>query len=756
MFERSAALNKGVPSLSLSKMDQTLYMTLRSDASRAAFLWKLTKDGKNPLSLGEDDIARFSSFIDDTTKYVPTRTLDSDTVTAISRTIAENNGKDSLKLAKELEDIYGEDWSRIAHEVTANWPKTGAIGDAASSSVKLLEEIEKGPSIVDFSKFSPEVQLLAREVAESGYRVTVAPSNKPISYAGQLTDAQSSVRRSDVLREAGTVGRVFDYLGLSMKPTYEGLDTFLFRENFIRNSQKLSTSLGRTVRIKGVTIPTTKLYDYLTRNIRLIEEAAGESGVFTGSARSIIDLNEKTLIKAGLDAKTAAAVKLLAKKSLSEIPASAIGAAENAINWVRSRNSPFSDWYSNYIKAVRHIGYNSRLSAFFAGQTFLEGRINTGLMLKTGNVLPFAGRIRNWLADSGTLASRATAPVLNEEVAKVLDAVGEDFGTRLSLNSPEIQQIYRATNFDGTETLKDVAKFKRTTASDNYWLNATDKTMATEMTRTAKHFAEKYDTTLGEILKKTGDGKYINPNLAAELTSTLKSIYTYERGIMTSPFMRTLNVVLFPARFNIKTMQLTGKWLNSLEPMSRAIVTNGLINHARWAQSDEGLEWRKKNKNILVPLAEYITAYGQVSNTIDAAFDGKLFGGRAGLVGGIPAGFISRLIENLAVLPGDKGDVNVRTGKPFPRKIPTNVQAGFKEFIETFLMDLAPSVPLYSLSLGGINFSTERNLVDPALRFVLPAITSGLGAFEDYEKEKRKYDRGLRTTPDVGNTIFGK
>jgi len=266
-----------------------------------------------------------------------------------------------------------------------------------------------------------------------------------------------------------------------------------------------------------------------------------------------------------------------------------------------------------------------------------------------------------------------------------------------------------------------------------------------------KALAAKFGMNIQDALSyslENGVKKYKNPQIVQMMREATQSAYHYEVGFLTSPLMKTLNIVWFPLRFQVKSMQLLSKWAASLSPSSRMIVLNNWVHFANWAGTDEGIEWRRTNRNVLYNILAYTTAYEQIGQSAEAITNGRLFGGNAGLIGGVPFGFVVNLARELAILPQDPDQFDPKTGRRFTKEIPRNLvsAASLSNAIEQLLISVSPSTPFYSLTGGVIGGVSPRKWIESLVRQTVGASREALEG-RDPAQGRQMLERDFRRVP---------
>jgi hypothetical protein len=121
-----------------------------------------------------------------------------------------------------------------------------------------------------------------------------------------------------------------------------------------------------------------------------------------------------------------------------------------------------------------------------------------------------------------------------------------------------------------------------------------------------------------------------------------------------------------------------------------------------------------------------------MGKTVNAATRGKLFGGNAGLIGGLPFGFIANIARDLGYIKQEER-INPTTGMPYDRTIvDKNLSlAGFTTIVEDIILSMSPSMPFNTATGGAVTVSTNRFIKD----IIEQSIATGYGAVTGEEKK---------------------
>lgn len=679
---------------------------------------------------------------------VTTKALPPQFVESMIDTIKSNSERLSPKGVLDLlEDVYGADIRVHRGVLDEVLSKTG--NKSIEALTKAIEALGKPRSLVSFERFSPEVRKLADDLVGSGYRVGAAPKGKAVSFASDLTKTPGLA--PDQLTKRTFIGRFMDEFGLSARGTVEGAVEYFYRENF---TQKLlgefREKYGNKVKFDGVTIPIEKLYDYLDKNKNTIRQAAGATpGIRSRfAAFSVFDLKTNDFKKAGMSDNMARDLDRIGRESLSQVPLSQVGIGDKVVNYLRSRSQGYnkwmSDWYDTYIKVAYKGRYD--LNPMFAAQQYIETISMSALLFKDPRgAFSMVGanlgstKLGRWTADKLYKKSMEMKTVTRElvnpgelpinQVKLVQDELLAPLHKEMANlgNSSEWRVFDSIANerMPGVDTLRGKAMLENQATSNNFWLRVFGYSHVRSMTIMNRGLAQKYGMTLedalGYTVNQNGTKTYKNPAMVQMMKDLSQAAVHYDKGFLTSPLIKTMNIIWFPFRFNAKTTAVTAKWLGGLPPGQRMAVLSNWMHFSNWITTEEGQEWRRGNRSLFGRFLQYSLAFDMVGETADAVSRGQLFGGNTGLLGGIPFGFLVNIATNLGYKAEDPDQFNPATGKPFQRTVPRDPAslAGLTVATEELLFSILPGMPFYTLSGGAIRGANPRNMVSNLVRGVI-------------------------------------
>lgn len=221
----------------------------------------------------------------------------------------------------------------------------------------------------------------------------------------------------------------------------------------------------------------------------------------------------------------------------------------------------------------------------------------------------------------------------------------------------------------------------------------------------ALDIAEKRGITIEDMVRDHPD----------ELADALRVIVQYPtKGILNSPLARTLNVVFFPMRYNLKVAGLVAQEVAKLPPTLQTAVIHSLFKFSDWLKSPEGIQWQSDNADA-IQVFSYFTPVQNVTSVLNVLRDGRVSSvSELGLLGGLPFGAIAQILEAEGVIHLNTPYVNPRTGDVLPQHIPQTTKARASVAVEQLLNSMF-TYPGRVLGLPGKG-EFIRNQVDTFLR----------------------------------------
>ena len=179
-------------------------------------------------------------------------------------------------------------------------------------------------------------------------------------------------------------------------------------------------------------------------------------------------------------------------------------------------------------------------------------------------------------------------------------------------------------------------------------------------------------------------------NNADEVTDTLRmlTIHNKNQNWTDSPLARTINTVFFPFRYNMKTAALMAEYIGKQSAPTQVAIVASYMKANQWLNSDEGIAWQTKNTEAIklfnwlsptYPLS-YVLKLGQ--DIVDPA---NASVGDLGMLGGLPFGMISQLLEANGLITTSTPYVNPKTGEVYPDYVPKTARAEVNLAIQDFI-----------------------------------------------------------------------
>lgn len=719
---------------------------------------------KHFAQYAEADLSRQKFSASQKREYVLTKALPATYIEALrsfidSRPKVDSDGTPLTngRIIAELEKEYGNDFKMHSMEVRRRMEGNleGFDRDLLKASIAKLGD----PNIpISPRKLTKAEAAFVKDLEGTGYRIGRAPTAK--SRISQAADVQGTrFSKEDLVSNRRFLGKVVDNLGLSPNGNVEGYQFFAFRENL---TQRLLAHYGtkKNITVRGVQYPAFTMAAVLEKFRRAQQENFAKR-IVSPSNYTIAELRYGDLIKFGFDKADAKAIDSMIRNSTVMSP-SVVGLIEGFSNLIKTRNNPLSRAYNQFLRV--QSDWRFKKNPMFAVQAAIEAYVWSGLAVKRFPAIDeIVTRLSKTPGIKKVIRNSVGEPTMMEQ-SLVIDTVLSNYNRQLrDAASPE---LYRGVNEapiksmkGGVEGYLEESRFNEKNADHNIWLGAVGFSNVKLATNMSKAIARKYGMTLDEALasriNKDGTKTFANPWLVTEMQDAATGVFGYHGKILNSALLRTVNSIWFPSRFMTKSAIQTTKWLGSLSPATRLAVVNQWVNTAEWLQTPEGEEWKKENRSTFEEVFNYIFAYESIGKTLNSVTKGELFGGNAGLIGGLPFGFIYNIARDLGGIPQDE-QINPATGKPFQRKVQKDATSfpSFVRAIENIVVSIVPAMPFYTLSDGELTGSLNR-FTREFVRYGMANLAGALDPekeYEDYKKEIEKSQKKVK--PQY--TIFDK
>lgn len=224
----------------------------------------------------------------------------------------------------------------------------------------------------------------------------------------------------------------------------------------------------------------------------------------------------------------------------------------------------------------------------------------------------------------------------------------------------------------------------------------------------ALDMAQKQGKTLEQLIQDSPE----------QLADALRIIVQYPtKGVLNSSLARTLNIVFFPMRYNLKVAGLVANKVAELPPTVQTAFIHSMFKMSDWLKSDEGIRWQAEHQDA-IQLFSYFSVYGNINSVLTSL--NKVRQGQApdsigelGLLGGLPFGFISQVLDAEGIISLNTPYVNPKTGEVVPDYTPDTTKARAAVAIEGLINNMF-TYPGRIIGLPGKTQQT-RKLVDTFL-----------------------------------------
>jgi hypothetical protein len=159
-----------------------------------------------------------------------------------------------------------------------------------------------------------------------------------------------------------------------------------------------------------------------------------------------------------------------------------------------------------------------------------------------------------------------------------------------------------------------------------------------------------------------------------QVNDIVQTIAQYDKhaNFLNSPLARTLNIAVFPFRFETKVATLMVRGLARTQPLTQVAVLKGLIGAHDWLTSPEGQAWYSANADA-IGLFKYVTPIASLNEVFQSLLPGHDHHlGNFGELGGLPFGFIPLLTDSLGLTDFKQPGVNPKTGAIYADYIPVS------------------------------------------------------------------------------------
>ncbi len=539
----------------------------------------------------------------------------------------------------------------------AYWAQNDDVVDdviRAIDNAKSAKNIVLAPQVVNAAmkannKFVPKA--IQQQLADLGYTAVVT-YNKSVNR--QLSKAQAAgvalksqwAPVDDALFEQAaqsqpffrTVGTALNRVGLGIDET-TAISYRMVRDNAVQDIEKAGLKNGRTI-LNALQQWTDQVSENRFADLASIDKIKRRTT--TDLRMMTISEIQAALKEAGQKITTSEAkvIKNALIQAHLDVPLQTMGMADAIIARAYKYN-PFHKTFARIQGALRYT-YNP----FFAVQEATETEL-------LGQAL--AGGKKPYIAGMGALF-KGTKAELDDVVAR-MDQAG--FFTDSMLAQSDIGRSLMATRFG--EAAQDVY-LGRVSA-------VITKSQKRSIAAVVQKFAEKANMSVEEALTVYG----------AELEDLVRPIVQYPtKGALQSNMAKMMNIAMFPSRYNTKVTALAVKSLSQAPPSVQVMTINKLWEFESWVRSPEGVAWQQDNKEAIA-FFSWLTPLGSVQwvfDTLLAPFGkGHQSLGDWGMIGGLPFGVITQILESQGVVTINSPYVSPEDGEIYAKRIPDSMKA---------------------------------------------------------------------------------
>lgn len=197
--------------------------------------------------------------------------------------------------------------------------------------------------------------------------------------------------------------------------------------------------------------------------------------------------------------------------------------------------------------------------------------------------------------------------------------------------------------------------------------------------------------------------------------------YDRNNSFLNSPLTRTLNMVFFPFRFNVKVTSFMASFLAKQAPAIQYAAIKGMMGMNSWVNSPQGQAWYSQNSDAIT-LFQYLSPLETIS-TISAALGLQHDSvAQYGELGGLPFGWIPQALDAAGVTHFGQAYVNPKTGIIAKDYIPTSAYGA----VNAALQDLLGSLFTYPGATAGL--PSKGSLVRAVTGQILPGSSNDFKA----------------------------
>jgi hypothetical protein len=374
-------------------------------------------------------------------------------------------------------------------------------------------------------------------------------------------------------------------------------------------------------------------------------------------------------------------------------------------DWLIAKSYKYNPFYKTYAKLQGALRYT--YNPFFAVQEAVETEA-LGQALVPGKT--------PYIAGMGKIFPGTKAEL--DDIVRQIDEVG--FFNDSTLTSTKLGQSLMATRFG--EGAQDV------------YLGRVSAVITDSQKRSlagaVKGIADRMGLSVDEAIKQHG----------ALIEDIVRPIVQYPtHGALNSNLSKALNIAVFPSRYNIKVATIAVKALAQAPPAVQLLTVNKLWQMESWLKSPEGMIWQQEH-NTAIQFFKWLTPIGNIQwvfDTLSTRPNGKGHQsiGDFGMIGGLPFGVISQILQSQGIISINTPYVSPKDGEIWARKIPESMQAR----VASAFMDLLGSTFTYpgaTIGLTNLGLPSKSQL----LRNAAQKVSLGTSSSEWQNKEYTPMD----------------
>lgn len=170
-----------------------------------------------------------------------------------------------------------------------------------------------------------------------------------------------------------------------------------------------------------------------------------------------------------------------------------------------------------------------------------------------------------------------------------------------------------------------------------------------------------------------------------DLMENLRAVVQYpDKGLTSSNFMKALNLVAFPARYNVKVTQYAAKALAKENGLRQVAILGGIKDFHDWQKTPAGIKWASDNSE-LIGIMKYFTPIGSIESVLKALTGDVKTLRDLGTIGGLPFGVISGVLQGQGKVKLDSPYLDPKTGEVVPNNIPVDARAQLSQALSDII-----------------------------------------------------------------------